>query len=155
MIQRIVQLNSLREFQTEIPAPRRSPGASIEPTLPVVRLSLTESRRNGSGVPMKDIQLELMGVNGFDEIVWLHYGQNIVFMHGGEPAPGRDAAIYGGMRKIYDLVVAHLTGLGYEVRGGRYGIPGDVRPLRGQFECVRWKKDGDDSYRVVAAGDDE
>jgi len=56
---------------------------------------------------------------------------------------------------MYDLVLAYLTGQGYRVRGGRYGIPADIKPLRGVFECVRWERDGDDSYRVVATDDDE
>jgi len=141
MAQRIVQLNSLEEFCAE--------------TLhtPLVRLNLTESSRsNGSGVPLKDIQLDLMAVNTLDEIVWLHHSKSVLFTVDG-PAPGRDAAIYAGMQTMYELVLAYLTGQGYRVRGGRYGIPADIKPLRGVFECVRWEKDGEESFRVVAMND--
>ena len=51
---------------------------------------------------------------------------------------------------MYDLVKAHLERQGYEVRGGSYGLPRDVDPLRGQFECVKWAKDGEDGYAVTA-----
>jgi len=159
MTTRILQLNSLQEFQTEIPLPP-SPchpelveGPAPSPSAPILRLSLTESSRPGNSLPTKDLNLDLMGVNDAGEIVWLHHSKAVMFTAEG-PAFGRDATIYAGMQTMYDLVLAHLTHLGYQVRGRRYAIPTDLRPLRAHFECVRWEKDNDDSYRVTAAETD-
>jgi hypothetical protein len=150
----VLQVNSLAEFQVEIPLPSRLPGSPVEPRAPVVRLNLTEMFWHKSGgIPQKLVGLDLQGVNDRGEIVWLHYGQQVLWIPSG-PLSGRDASIYEGMSTMRDLVRAYLVGLGYQVRGGRYGIPDAIKPLRGCFECARWEKDGDEVYTVVAVNDD-
>jgi hypothetical protein len=118
-----------------------------------VYLNLSEATRSGEGIPQKTIALDLQGVNERDEIVWLHYSQRVYWSQDG-PLPGRDASLCAGMSAMRDLAKDHLSNLGYQVRGGRYGIPGDVSPLRGVFECARWEKDGDE-YALVMAHDDQ
>ena len=51
---------------------------------------------------------------------------------------------------MYELVKAHLEGLGYEVREGRYGVPRSIEPTRGGFECVRWVTGEDGEFHVEA-----
>ncbi len=135
-MKRVVQVSSLTEFTAEV-----EPG--------VVRLSL--STRTRPTPPSRDVSLDLFGVNDRDEVVWLHDNVSVFWAHKG-PMLGRDAQIYEGMGQAQALVKAHLEGQGYQVRGGRYAVPNDVTPLRGEFECVRWVRDEDGAYRVEAGG---
>ena len=149
MDSKVVRVGNLEEFTSEIPLPRPLPGSPIEPLKPIVRLSLTECWQGlGGGLPRKESELHLQGVSARDEIVWLMESHAIDW---GTDAPltRRDGAIYKQVRVMYDLVKAHLERRGYEVRGGSYGLPRDIDPLRGQFECVKWTKNGEDAYAVI------
>jgi hypothetical protein len=137
----VVQVPTLAEFQAEVPV--GNDGS------PVVRLNISESWVPGQ-IPQKRVNVDLYGVNGQGEIVWLH-DSHLVLWAQNKPMFGRDTAIYEGMGQMYDLVKAYLKEQGYEVRGGRYGIPNSIDPLRGAFECVRWVKEGEESFRVEAA----
>jgi hypothetical protein len=143
---RVVQVGSLADFQKEVPIGTEIPFGDDLPA--IVRLNLNEMNAPTQGIPRKLVALDLQGVNDQDEIVWLHYSQHVYWAQNG-PAFGRDASIYEGLKTMHGLVEDHLTRLGYEVRDGRYGIPDAIKPLRGQFECVRWIKDdeGDGDVR--------
>jgi hypothetical protein len=149
MDSRVVRVSNLEEFTSEIPLPRLIPGSPIEPRKPVVRLSLTDRWQGlGGELPRKESELHLQGVSDRDEIVWLMESRAVDWGADG-PLTRRDGAIYQQMRVMYDLVKAHLERQGYEVRGGSYGLPRDVDPLRGQFECVKWTEDGEEGYAVA------
>lgn len=134
---RVVQVGSLEGFGLEVPA---RDGQRVY-------LELSEQGIPGQ-MPRKRVVVELFGVNESQEIVWL-YNCQVVCWIGGQPF-GRDAAIWKGMRRMYELVKAHLEGLGYEVREGRYGVPRSIEPTRGGFECVRWVTGEDGEFHVEA-----
>ena len=145
MSNRVVRVGSLEEFVADVP----------DNDSPVVRLSLTERWDNGiGGLPRKTVELHLQGVNDLDEIVWLMESHTLDWIREG-PATPREKSIYEQMPTMRDLVRAHLESLGYEVRSGSYGIPKDIQPVRGGFECVTWRKDGEDRFAVVPAGSRE
>ncbi len=155
MDSRVVRVGNLEEFTSEIPLPRPIPGSPIEPRKPVVRLSLTDRwQGTGGGLRCKEKELHLQGISDRDEIVWLMESHAIDWGTDG-PLTRRDGAINNQMRVMYDLVKARMERRGYEVRGGSYGLPRDVDPLRGQFECVKWTKDGEDGYAVTLAEDQD
>jgi hypothetical protein len=136
----VILISTLAEFMAEVP-----PAATV-------RLNLTErqsSQKYGGGkhtmiVPTLWIHLDLQGTNAQGEIVWLHDAHELQRTPGnGEFWTPGEKSIYEQMRKMHDLVKAYLESHGYQVRGGQYGLPQTVRPVRGVFECVRWEKDGD------------
>lgn len=134
---RVVLVESLGQFGQEVEGTR-------------VRLCLNEQTVPGSGKvgpPMRRAGLDLQGVNEAGEIVWLHYEQRVLWGAEG-PFFERDGSVYAGMRRMFELVMVHLDERGYEVRGGRYGLPGEIVPMGGMFECVRWVRDGEQALRV-------
>ena len=151
MSERIVRVGSLEEFRREVKESKAMPELRPFCALPAVRLSLTDQWAGGSTIPKKDLRLTLQGINDLGEIVWLVENHTIVCFPSGPETPG-DASIAEGMRTAYDLVKEHLTALGYEVRGGSYGIPEDIHPVMGGFECVCWRKTGEDTWSVERLG---
>lgn len=147
----VVQVTSLVEFVQEVSPMRELCKVPHTYQQAVVRLGLTETWANSSGIPTKVVSLDVQGVNGRGEIVWLHDNHAVNWAQG-EPVTNRDASIYAGMKRMHELVKECLEEQGYAVRGGRYGLPASIKPLRGQFECVRWVKDGDE-YRVEVRED--
>ncbi len=129
----VVQVSNLAEFTADVP-----PG--------IVRLNL--STRSVNSRPSRDVNLDLFGVNDLGEIVWLHESVSVLWVED-EPAPGRDVQVYEGMGRAKTLVKAHLETLTYQVRGGRYAVPNDVIPLRGEFECVQWVEDEEEGFHPV------
>jgi len=146
---RVVQMGTLTAFWEQAGIPSK-PGAVIV-CEPVLYLMLSESWAKGD-LPRKDVSLDLFGLNKGQEIVWLHYSYQVMWGQN-EPAFERDASIYEGLQKMLALVKGYLEGLGYRVRPGRYAVPDSIKPMRGNFECVRWVKDGESSFRVETVGD--
>jgi hypothetical protein len=155
MDDRIVRIGTLGEFTAEVRPPHSIPDSSIEPHRPMVRLHLLDRLNNGHGLPAKVLELHVQGLNDSGEILWLMESHEITWLPDRGPATPRDQSIYEQMLRLRDLVKTHLQGLGYEVRGGNYGFHKDIQPIRGEFECVRWRKAGDDRFEVVPAADEE
>ena len=146
---RIIRVGTLEEFIVEIPSYRDGPYSGHPQILfngqlvPPIRISLTDKEIiGGGGLTATEYALHLQGVNSMGEIVWLMESHRTVF----DVTPFRDA-----MLVAYDLVKAHLAAAGYEVRGGSFGLPAAVEPVRGRFECLRWRKDetGDANRWIV------
>ena len=148
MNHRVVRIGTLEEFTAEVRL--LNSGIPIKPRKPVVRLHLTERWGNGHGLPAKVLELHLQGLNDLDEIMWLMEAHEITWLPDQGPASPRDQSIRDQMFTLRDLVQAHLAGLGYEVRGGSYGIPKDIEPVRGGFECARWRKEDDERFKVAS-----
>jgi hypothetical protein len=147
----VIRVGNLEEFTAEIPIPRAMPGSPIEPRPPVVRLSLTElviNRSTGS-LPSKRIELHLQALNDQGQIIWLMEQHRIGCMPNGEPLSSIEASISEGMGLLHKIVGDHLRGLGYDVRPGSFGLPKNIEPVSGHFECAIWRKNGDDRYTVV------
>jgi hypothetical protein len=127
---RIVQLGSLAEFCQEVPVSSH------------VRLISTEqfgSTANKFPIPTVTCNLDLFGINIFDEIVWLHTSYETYRVD--DKFLSRDGEqICELYPKFKELVNHWLIVRGYTVRGGSYAIPVDVKLIRGVFECVRWDK---------------
>jgi len=139
MKQHIVQVTSLAEFCAEVPTPLHVAGED-QPNQ--VRLSLTERGTSFGGklnVPGKIVELSLQGINAHNEIVWLMYTFDFSFPDD-EFMNRSGHLIYRQMPAMRDLVTGWLQAKGYRVLGGRYGIPDNIAPLRGYFECVKWIK---------------
>lgn len=135
MEQRIVRVGSLEEFTAEVRV--RGPVLpGFEAPRPLVRLSLTDKEIPSSAMALSatEFALHLQGTNELGEIVWLMESHRTVF----EEEMFRDV-----MLAAFDLVKAHLLAAGYNVRGGSYGLPADVEPLRGRFECFAWQNSGE------------
>lgn len=147
MKQQVILINSLADFEREVPTPA------------VVRLNLVERRDQklfgkGMAIPTLWVSLNLQGVNTAGEVVWLHDSYELDQTPGGDRFwTSRDESIYNQMRVMKEMVSAHLVGLGYEVRAGQYGLPRTIMPVKGVFECARWTKI-DDELRIVAASGD-
>jgi hypothetical protein len=154
MDSRVVRLGNLEEFIAEVPIP--PPGSATSQTLgkPVVRLHLVDRLTKGHGLPAKVLELHLQGMNDLGEIVWLMESHEIIWLPDQGPATLREQSIYEQMLRLRDLVQDHLEGLGYAVRNGSYGLHKDIQPIRGEFECARWRKAGDDRFEVVPAADE-
>lgn len=153
MEQQIVQVTSLAEFCTEVPTPLHVAG---EEKRNWVRLSLTERNTSYGGelqVPGKIVELSLQGINPRNEIVWLMWAFDFSFSddefmnHSGH-------SIYRQMPAMQERVTTWLQAKGYQVFGGRYGIPKSIASLRGRFECVKWTRcgDGDGAEYKLEAG---
>lgn len=133
MTPRIVFLNSVRQFEQEVPPPT------------VVRLNLTERRHGkdvGSGIiiPVLEVNIDLQGVNDRDEAVCLHWMRELELSPGGDSFWGKaDKEFYSRLLERKATIKAYLQGVGYEVRDGSYGLPRDIQPITGEFECVRWE----------------
>ncbi|GIK42409.1 MAG: hypothetical protein BroJett011_62420 [Chloroflexota bacterium] len=147
MKSQVVLINTLADFMAEVPFPGP------------VRLNLTkrrDARTFGSGrikhqIPTLHVQLDLQGVNERGEIVWLHESHELQKTPGGGEFWGpTDKSLYGQMPRLQEIVKAHLESRGYQVRGGQYGLPKTVQPVRGVFECARWEKIGERELRVSA-----
>lgn len=59
------------------------------------------------------------------------------------------------MPVMHDLVKRWLEQRGYTVREGDYALPEALAPLRAEFECVRWRKQGEHDFvvKLVTAND--
>ncbi len=140
----ILLVNDLASFTQEVPSGK-------------VRLNLTE-RLTFTGkyhIPHKNVFLSLQGVNAEGEIVWLMDTWTISVRPGGGNEPAwipwtpKEQSLYEGASQAHHLVREYLTGLNYDVRDGQYGIPKNVEPMRGKFECLRWVKNNDgETYHV-------
>jgi hypothetical protein len=128
----VILITSLAEFEREVVAPA------------VVRLNLTESRENTELFTYLRVKLDLQALNDQGHIVWLHDSHTLQKHRGGDDfwQPSHQS-IYQQMPQAKRLVCDYLTHRGYEVRGGQYGLPDDIKPVRGQFECFDWVKEGD------------
>lgn len=147
MNHRIVRVGNLEQFRSEIPI-------NLEEPAPIVRLDLTEEWVK-SQIPTKEIQLHLQGLNDLDEIVWLMESHRVTWFRDGPETPV-DQSINHGMYRLFDLVFQYLSGLGYEVRSGTYGIPADIHPLKGVFgEVARWEKHDDEFVLIPNGGEME
>lgn len=135
----VVRISSLAEFAAEVPEG-------------MVRLCFTE-RAIGSTIPTKAIDLHLQGFNDLEELVWLMESHEVTWIGDG-PASPRDRSIYQVMNELKSIVYDHLKDHGYEIRTGLYGMPHDIRPLRGHFEIVRWQKT-DDTWSITPLNHDE
>ena len=139
----IICLNTLTEFTAEVfPAEDRS-----------VRLNLTEvktthSSQDGVAFPVSRLVLSLQGWNYLGELVWLVESHPITKFQG-KPGTPIDTSIQAAMHDMVDHVSNHLTALGYQVRPGSYALPNDIKPIGGQFDCVRWQKNDDDGTFIV------
>jgi uncharacterized protein YndB with AHSA1/START domain len=140
----ILLVNDLASFTQEVP-----PGK--------VRLNLTE-RLTFTGeyhIPRKNVFLSLQGVNPEGEIVWLMDTWTISVRPGGGnestwiPWTPKEQSLYEGATQAHRLVREYLAELNYDVRNGQYGIPKNIEPTRGEFECFRWiKNDDGETYHV-------
>lgn len=148
MKQPVILIGSLAEFKIETPPPG------------VVRLNLTErvgSRKYGSGksahfMPILYVHLDLQGLDARGTVVWLHDNVELARTPGNSDFwTPRDRVLYEQMTKMHDLVKDWLEGQGYEVRAGQFGLPESIKPVKGQFECVKWVRQADDSFLVEAA----
>lgn len=140
----VVIVNTLAEFEQEVPPPA------------VVRLNLTEKGEPAEMFTYLHVNLDLQALNNQGHVVWLHDGQVLQRLHGAQDfwRPEHES-LYGQMPQARRIVRDYLAGLGYEVRGGQFGLPADIKPVRGQFECLRWIKSGDNTLRVEAASAEE
>jgi hypothetical protein len=146
----VIRVGNLEEFTAEIPVPPPGTMTNSLTHSPVVRLSLTEqliNRANGS-LPSKVVALHLQGINDRGEIIWLMEEHRLGWTYNG-PLTTMEGSIYQSMKTLREAVEAHLRIQGYDVRAGSFGLPNSVQPLNGHFECVTWRKIGDDHYAVV------
>jgi hypothetical protein len=155
MNHRVVRIGTLEEFTAEVHILPSDEATSPILGKPMVRLHLVDRLTNGHGLPAKALELHLQGLNDLGEIVWLMESHEITWLPDQGPVTPREQSIYEQMLRLRDLVKDHLEGLGYEVRNGSYGLHKDIQPIRGQFECARWRKAGDERYEVVPATDEE
>lgn len=138
--QRIVLVGSIKEFCEEVP-------------LSPVRLNQTE-RQGGRGkeifIPTVIVQIDLQGLNATDEIVWWHYSHELDLTPGGRKfwTPEHES-IYDQYADLKDIIAAHLNKCGYEVRGGQYGIPEGIKPIRGACELAKWEKQENGTYQLI------
>lgn len=66
---------------------------------------------------------------------------------GQEPVEERERAVYREIRAHgRDLLRDYLAARGYEVRGGTYGLPQGIEPVRGVLEILNWQEDEDAGY---------
>jgi len=136
---RIVITGDLEEFQAE-----------IKPSM-MVRISLS-SQQQGSGIgPVYEhFYLHMQAVNPQGEIIWLFYSQKAtkIGFGPGDYFPATEATIAAGMLTLLAALKTHMTALGYEVRGGKYAIPEEVKPTKAHLPA-RWIKQDDGGYTVT------
>lgn len=143
---RVVRVGCLEEFTAEVDLKViRNFGIASS----MIRLSLAD-RWLRTGIPTKSVQLHLQGINNEGEIVWLMESHDVACTHDGEPWSPRDRSVLAGMLAAIDIVRDHLSRRGYDVRPGTYALPKNVEPVRGRFECLKWRKNADDTYTVIA-----
>lgn len=150
MNHRIIFVNDLAGFMEEV-----KPGR--------VWLNLTEqlSFSGTYNLPHKEILLILQGTSQYAEIVCLMDTWQIRVLPTTEgkrayiPWDDRDASIYDATQEARRLVEKYLHDLGYHVRNGQYGIPKDIKLIRGHFECIRWTKDANGHYTVALVQEEE
>lgn len=130
---RVIFINSLEQFEQEVSPPA------------VVRLNLTENRTSqsvgdGMVLPSLHVHMSLQGVNDQEEIIWLHWSRAL------EMAPGgggfwreKDKQFYDQLLDLRETVETYLTRRNYDVRAGQFGLPKDIEPVNGQFECWKWE----------------
>lgn len=123
----VVFVDSLAEFMREMPAPA------------VVRVSVTERPLNND-LPQREIQLRVQGrPAGGDELIILLSTRRFLMAAGAaeEPFEEGERALYRELRtRGRDLLREYLSRKGYEVRGGTYGLPEDLAPVRGVVEVL-------------------
>jgi|CXWL01.1.fsa_nt_gi hypothetical protein len=142
---RVIRVPSLTAFVKEAPP--------VPLGEAVVRIAASESflpQRGKVIVPRKQVGVSLQGTTPNGEIVWLNES-HIITWAGHEPAFDSDRCIFDGMFTLKEIVAAHLTSLGYDVREGDFALPSSLQPLNARFECARWVKVGECEYRVEAA----
>lgn len=137
----VIHINSLAEFELEAPPPA------------TIRLNLTErqSSRKYTGnihVPLLNVHLDLQAVNDQQQIVWLHGHWELEQQPGGGFWGAAAASIYEQLPDAKRMIGDYLAGKGYEVRGGQFGVPDNIKPIRGVFECLDWTKNGDGSFHL-------
>lgn len=141
---RVIRVPSLAAFVKELPP---TPAGAI-----VVRIAASESflpQRGKVIIPRKLVGVSLQGTTPGGEIVWLNES-HIITWAGNEPAFGVDRCIFDGVFTLKEIVAAHLTSLGYDVREGDFALSSSLQPLNARFECAKWVKVGDCEYRVEA-----
>jgi hypothetical protein len=128
----------------------------VPDSTPPARIVLGEKTRQRSGVPIMDLTLDLQAFNDHGELVWLSKSMTIVgFLRNGTfdfDNPKKQAQ-YEAMHDLKRIVEDILNALGFDVRPGRYILPGDYQPLKGVFGCVEWSWDKQGHLQVVAAPD--
>ncbi|GIK36608.1 MAG: hypothetical protein BroJett011_04410 [Chloroflexota bacterium] len=136
----VILINTLAEFVAEVPPPA------------VVRLNLTENNEHTKMFTYLHINLNLQALNDQGHVVWLHDSHTLEKVVGSNdfwrPA---HKSIYRQMPQAQRIVRAWLTARGYEVRGGQFGLPADIKPVRGAFECVDWVKENEETFRAEPA----
>lgn len=136
----VILINTLAEFVAEVPPPA------------VVRLNLTENSEHTKMLTYLHVNLNLQALNSEGHVVWLHDNHALEKVIGGNgfwrPA---HQSIYRQMPAAQRIVRDWLTARGYEVRGGQFGLPSDIKPVRGAFECVDWVKVDEDTFRAEPA----
>lgn len=134
----VILINTLAEFEQEIPAPA------------LVRLNLTERHEHTKLLTYLHVSLNLQGVSAAGHIVWLHDSYTLEkILRGDDFWQPAQRDIYRQMPQAQQIIRNYLTTRGYRVRGGQFGLPAGVTPVRGQFECLNWAKTGE-TYRVEA-----
>jgi hypothetical protein len=123
---------------------------------PPARIVLDEKTRQRSGVPIMDLTLDLQAFNDYGELIWLRKSMTIVgFLRNGTfdfDNPKKQAQ-YEAMHDLKRIVEELLDTLGFDVRPGRYILPGDYQPLKGVFDCVEWSWNEKGYLQVVVAPD--
>jgi hypothetical protein len=134
----IVKASSIKQFLDEIGPPDN--GFGIPTT---VRISTNESSNGNRIAVIKDVGIDVQTIsyeNGRQIILWFHHGFRIDFgPRGDQPWTEHDKAIYAAMDELEQMLREHFANMGYDVRGGLYGIPEDIKPLNGDLsDLVAW-----------------
>ncbi len=117
----------------------------------VVRLVLGEKTHRFHGLPSTEITLDLQALNDRNELIWLSKSLTVTgFRRNGDFDDPREQARYEAMYDLERIVQQRLERLGFEVRAGRYVLPGDLTPLNGIVDCAEWYRDEDERLQVRA-----
>ncbi len=128
----IVQVGNVSEFVRE-----------VLPDENTVRVSTWAQNEYRELFSRKTLSLDVMGFNGADELVWLHYSVEIQLSPGGNvPWNDHGRALLAAFPDLEEKVVSYLREAGYTVGPGRYAIPNTITPLNGELEIVEWVECG-------------
>ena len=134
---------TLGDFVTELGTPS------------TVRVFSTEKRSpNAYGSTLR-LSLDLTGSPASHPdgniIVWLHYSISLREVSPLKFLDPKDESVYKQYPQIEEVVTHYLTGAGFVVRPGMYGIDRNLEPIRGSLDCIKWEResdtDGFDHYR--------
>lgn len=134
----VIQVTNLKQFMKDVPNAKAP-----------LRLLLSEKREPSNMVEWLTCHIDLMGLNINDHIVWLNWSINLQQSpFSGEFLKPAHATIYNLIPQAKTSIVQFLETCGYVVEDGRYGLSSTLAALTGEFECVQFKKQADDSYTL-------